>query len=206
MLFSNTHVNPLAMNFTDYLAYHKSIVDQPVETVPAPYNHPDYYNYTKLNWSRLNRWLKNGKLTAALTDVVKQITTPQQWIVITEPWCGDAAHSVPFLHMIAALNSNITVTYELRDAEPFRINDYLTRGGKSIPKLIIRDANNNDLATWGPRPEECQKIYDELMANKADFESVKIALQNWYNANNGEAIQHELSAVLKSTLAESVNM
>jgi Thioredoxin len=190
------------MNFTAYLAYHKSIIDQPVETVFAPYNKPDYYNYTKLNWSRTNRWLKQGVLNPEIIEAVNQIQTPQHWIIITEPWCGDAAHSVPFLNMMAAINPLITVTYELRDADPFRINSYLTRNGKSIPKLIIRDAQQNDLATWGPRPEACQKIYDELMAQQADFETVKVALQNWYNSNNGEAIQQEMLAVLKSVGAE----
>lgn len=193
------------MDFTAYLAYHKSIVDQSVESVPAPYSNPDYYNYTKLNWSRTNRWLKNGVLTTNIIKILRQIQSPQHWIIITEPWCGDAAHSVPFLHLMARENPLITVTYELRDAEPFRINNYLTRNGKSIPKLIIRDAERNDLATWGPRPEECQKIYDELMATKADFETVKLALQNWYNANHGEAIQREIVQVLKSTLTESIN-
>jgi hypothetical protein len=191
------------MDFTAYLAYHKSIVDQPVETVPAPYNHPDYYNYTKLNWSRTNRWLKHGILTTEIVEAIHRIKAPQRWIIITEPWCGDAAHSVPFLHRMAEQNPLITVTYELRDAEPFRINDYLTRNGKSIPKLIIRDAQNNDLVTWGPRPEECQKIYDELMATKADFETVKIALQHWYNTNNGVAIQQEILGVLNRALTET---
>lgn len=190
------------MDFTTYLAYHKSIIDQPIETVPAPYNNPDYYNYTKLNWSRTNRWLKHGVLNSEIIEALNQIQAPQHWIIITEPWCGDAAHSVPFLNMMAAINPLITVTYELRDAEPFRINSYLTRNGKSIPKLIIRDAQQNDLATWGPRPEVCQKIYDELTAQQADFETVKIALQNWYNSNNGEAIQQEMLVVLKSVGAE----
>lgn len=196
------HTIIIAMDFTKYLAYHKSIIDQPVETVPAPYNNPDYYNYTKLNWSRTNRWLKHGVLNSEIIEAINHIQAPQQWIVITEPWCGDAAHSVPFLNMMVAINPLITVTYELRDAEPFRINSYLTRNGKSIPKLIIRDAQQNDLATWGPRPEACQKIYDELTAQQADFETVKIALQNWYNSNNGEAIQQEMLVVLKSVGAE----
>src|SRR5690606_37230624 len=104
------------------------------------------------------------------------------WFVITEPWCGDAAHSVPFIQLAAQLNPLITVEYELRDSEPFRINDYLTGGSKSIPKLIIRDDQGNDLATWGPRPVECQKLFDQLKIDQADFETQKTSLQHWYNA------------------------
>lgn len=186
------------MTFDSYIAYHKSIVDQTPETLPPPYNNPDYYDYTKLNFARTSRWLKTGIISESLKQTIGQIKTPQQWIVITEPWCGDAAHSVPFFHLISQLNPLITVDYELRDSEPHRINHYLTRGGKSIPKLIVRNEKGNDLATWGPRPEECQKVYDILTERKADFETLKTELQNWYNANKGVDIQQELEGILKS--------
>src|SRR3546814_13916104 len=85
---------------------------------------------TRLPYTTLFRSLKN---------VVQRIQAPQRWTVITEPWCGDAAHSVPFIELASRKNPAITVSYELRDSEPFRINDYLTNGSKSIPKLIIRE-------------------------------------------------------------------
>ncbi len=182
------------MNFKEYQAYFQEILH--AENPAAPYDNPDYLNYTKLNWSRMNRWLKTGVLNDTFKAVVGKIATPQQWIVITEPWCGDAAHSVPFLEMAAALNTAITISYELRDSEPFRINQYLTNGGKSIPKLIIRNAEGTDLATWGPRPAKCQELYNRLMAENADFETVKTELQHWYNADGGKSVQQELLEII----------
>ncbi len=184
------------MTFEAYHQYFESIIQKNADEHTAPYNNPDYFDYTRLNWSRMNRWLKTGQLTDAVKEVVKAIDSPQQWIIITEPWCGDAAHSVPFLEMISRLNPLITVSYELRDSEPFRINDYLTNGGKSIPKLVIRDSEGKDLATWGPRPAACQEIYSKLTAEKADFEKVKTELQHWYNADKGVGVQEELSNLL----------
>ena len=184
------------MDFQQYLHVFETILQ--AEKPSAPYDNPAYFDYAKLNWSRMNRWLKKGELSAGLTETVKAISRPQQWIVITEPWCGDAAHSVPFIQLAAQLNPLITVDYEQREAEPFRINEYLTNGGKSIPKLIIRDAAGNDLATWGPRPVECQKLYDQLKAENADFETQKVALQNWYNADKGQSAQAELETLLKA--------
>jgi hypothetical protein len=185
------------MDFESYLQYHHGIVNLSIEQQHPPYDNPDYYHYTAMNLTRVTRWLKKGALIPEAVDVVNKIKTPQQWIVITEPWCGDGAHSVPFIHKMASLNSNISVAYELRDSPPHRINSYLTGSSKSIPKLIIRDTFGNDLAIWGPRPVECQKMYDELIAQKADFETVKTTLQNWYNKNNGIAIQQELSGILR---------
>lgn len=182
------------MDFQSYLDIFGRILNN---TVPqAPYDNAAYLDYTKLNWSRVNRWLKKGELSAKFVETVKGISQPQQWIVITEPWCGDAAHSVPFIQLAAELNPLISVDYELRDAEPFRINDYLTGGSKSIPKLIIRDNQGADLATWGPRPVECQKLFDRLKVENADFEQQKIATQQWYNADKGQSVQAELEMIL----------
>lgn len=182
------------MNFQSYLAEFGRILDN--QTPQAPYDKPAYFDYTKLNWSRMNRWLKKGELSEQLVTAVKGILQPQQWIVVTEPWCGDAAHSVPFLQLAAQTNPLISITYELRDSPPHRINDYLTDGSKSIPKLIIRDNQGNDLATWGPRPAECQLLFDRLKADGADFETQKVALQNWYNADKGHSVQAELHGML----------
>lgn len=182
------------MNFESYLAEFERILH--ASSPVPPYDKPDYLDYTKLNWSRMNRWLKKGEVSEQLVDAVKRITQPQQWVVITEPWCGDAAHSVPFIQLAAQFNPLVAIDYELRDAPPFRINEYLTNGGKSIPKLLVRDIQGNDLAIWGPRPVECQKLFDQLNAAGADFETQKIALQKWYNEDRGTSLQAELAAIL----------
>jgi hypothetical protein len=187
------------MNFKEYLQYFEQMLSN--EAPVAPYDNPDYLNYTKLNWARMNRWLKTAVLSEEMKSVAKAINEPLQWIVITEPWCGDAAHVVPFLQLISLENPLITVTYELRDAEPHRINSYLTNGGKSIPKLVVRNAQGEDIAVWGPRPAKCQEVYKALTTEKADLETLKTALQNWYNADKGVGIQLELAVLLSTVKA-----
>lgn len=184
------------MNFSTYTAYFQNILT--TENPAAPYDNPDYLNYVKLNWSRMNRWLKHGTIFPEAKAVIENISAPQNWVVITEPWCGDAAHSVPFLHMLSELNPLINVSYELRDSEPFQINNYLTNGSKSIPKWIIRDEDGNDLATWGPRPTVLQELHLQLKAENTPSEMAKTILQKWYNDDNGVTIQQEISALLKS--------
>ncbi|HET8572460.1 MAG TPA: thioredoxin family protein [Edaphocola sp.] len=180
------------MNFPAYCQYFKSIADQPLSAQQAPYDQPDYLNYVQLNWSRMNRWLKNGRLSEALVNRVKGIRSAQSWLVITEPWCGDAAHSVPFIELLSKVNPLISIRYELRDSEPFSINQYLTNGSKSIPKLVVRNSANTDLFAWGPRPVACQKIYTDLLTRNADQDEIKIALQKWYNEDKGQTLQEEL--------------
>jgi hypothetical protein len=184
----------MVMTFQTYLEQFEQILNS--SNPPAPYDNPDYFNYTKLNWSRMNRWMKKGEILPHVKEKIGAIKESQEWIVITEPWCGDAAHIVPFIQMMADLNPLIRINFELRDAEPNRILDYLTNGGKAIPKLIIKNTKGEDLATWGPRPAECQELYKEMHTNQLPFEDVKIRLQNWYNEHQGVEIQEEIAALL----------
>ena len=178
------------MDFPTYKVYFKAILDGGKKL--PPYNDPNYLNYTKLNWARLDRWLKVAKLNEDLVEKIKTIQQPQHWIVITEPWCGDAAHILPVLYLLSQHNPVIKLDIQLRDTEPFLINDYLTRGGKSIPKFIVRRENGADLLVWGPRPAQCQLLYDKLKAEKADEEEVKLQLQWWYNEDKAKSLQQEL--------------
>lgn len=188
------------MTFQEYLNHFKSIIDTPSAKQKPPYDDANYIDYTKLNWSRMHRWLKRGRLSKELGNAVRAINIPQQWTVITEPWCGDAAHSVPFIELASAENPLITVSYELRDKAPFRINDYLSYGTKSIPKLIMQDSEGTDLGVWGPRPKATQDLYVKLKADNADMGKIKSEVQNWYNTNNGEDLQIELAEMINATL------
>jgi hypothetical protein len=67
----------------------------------------------------MNRWDKQLKLDESLVLQIKQIVSPQLWIIITEPWCGDAAHIVSFLIKLAEQNDQISYRIELRDSGPF---------------------------------------------------------------------------------------
>ncbi len=183
------------MNWQEYLEYFKEIVES--ANPKPPYDNEEYFQYTKLNKSRTNRWLKQSPLTEATTAFMKGgITAKQQWIIITEPWCGDAAHIVPVLYLMSELNDNIQVSIQLRDTDS-EIENYLTNGTKSIPILIVRDDNGNDLFHWGPRSKQGTELFNELKEKNADFEAQKIALQDFYNKDKGKGVQDEVVKLLK---------
>ncbi|MFD1769455.1 thioredoxin family protein [Sphingobacterium suaedae] len=182
------------MTFQEYLDYFEQVLASPQDF--DPYGDAEYFNYTKLNWSRMNRWLKRFEPNEAIKNLISSITEHQHWIVITEPWCGDAAHSVAQLYQIVKNNPNIDFEIHLRDSEPFLIEDYLTSGGKSIPKLIIRNDVGHDKVIWGPRPKALQTIFIQMKADNAPFEEIKEVLQKWYNEDKGQELQQELLAEL----------
>lgn len=183
------------MNWEEYLQYFEGILSS--DNLVAPYDNDDYFQYTKLNWARSNRWLKKSPLTQETKNIIESINEIQEWVVITEPWCGDAAHTVPVIYLMSQLNTNIHFTIQLRDSGS-EIENYLTNGTKSIPILIVRDQNGKDLFHWGPRPKEAQVIFQELKTKNSSFEEAKVVLQNYYNKDKAISTQDELIALFKS--------
>lgn len=184
------------MKFEDYLKLCQDIHDGIYQN--APYDDSEYLEYSKMNYVRMQRWLKRGVISDELKQKIQKLDKKQNWILITEPWCGDAAHSVPFIHMLSQLNPLITLDIELRDSEPFRIDQYLTNGGKSIPKMVIQDENEHDLWVWGPRPHLAQELFISLKEQDKDFEEIKESIQKWYNEDKGAALQKEFLSFLDS--------
>lgn len=182
------------MTAFEYLHYFEAILSGNISS--EPYANADYLHYTKLNHSRQQRWFKMGELIPETAHALSIINERQQWILITEPWCGDAAHSVPFIIKMAERQPLITLEIQLRDSEDSLIDTYLSNGSKSIPKLIVRDEAGNDLFDWGPRPVNCQMVYQQLKDEGADFEALKTALQKWYNDDKGVSLQSEVQQLL----------
>ena len=193
---------PYIMNYQEYQELFNQILN--AENPQPPYNDPHYLQYTKLNQARMKRWDRQLPLNEALVAAIVNLTENQHWIIITEPWCGDAAHTLPLMIALAALNKKITYDIQLRDSEPFLIHSYLTGTSKSIPKLIVRNESGNDLFTWGPRPRPAQKLREQLVADHAEYEVIASALQQWYNQDKGKAFNEELLALFNLLNADSV--
>jgi hypothetical protein len=155
-----------------------------------------YRDYVKMNFSRMNRWLKNIEINTDLKNKLSSIGEAQDWYLITEPWCGDAAHSVPLIYLMSQLNNNIHLHLVLRDDNHDFIDQYLTNGGRSIPKLVARNGNGEDIFVWGPRPKDLAVIHAKLKADNADFDTINQTLQTWYNHNKGVDIQQEFNEIL----------
>ena len=95
-------------------------------------------HYSKMNLSRMKRWMKAGVMNPELEEAVKAISEPQTWVVLTEAWCGDSAQNVPWLeHFLNAFNPKIETFYFFRDEHPDLMNQFLTNGSRSIPKAVF---------------------------------------------------------------------
>ncbi|MDD7884580.1 thioredoxin family protein [Flavivirga sp. 57AJ16] len=155
-------------------------------------------NYTKLNDRRMNRWDKTIKVTDEALNKIAAFKEPITWLVITESWCGDAAHIVPVLNKVSELNDNIDFRVVLRDENPELMDAFLTHGSKAIPKLIMLDNNTGKvIGTYGPRPSEATNYVNRFKAKHGQLTpEFKEDLQHWYNANKGQNIIGDLIDIL----------
>ncbi|GGE05492.1 thioredoxin family protein [Psychroflexus salis] len=153
-----------------------------------------FLGYTKLGIRRMKRWDKTAKLSAEHIAAIQQITTPQTWIVITEAWCGDAAHALPIIAKLSDLNLNINLRIVLRDENEDLMNAFLTNGKKSIAKMIGYEPEKKEvLFTWGPRPKGATSLFEVARARDGEITpEVKEELQMWFNKDKGKQIAEEV--------------
>ncbi|WP_298779905.1 thioredoxin family protein [uncultured Polaribacter sp.] len=162
-------------------------------------------NYSMLNDRRMKRLDKTIKISEQTEEEIKKLNEPQTWLVLTEGWCGDAAQNLPVIHKMAELNKNINLKLVLRDENLELMDLFLTNGGRSIPKLVALDNNNNVLNTWGPRPTVATKMVADYKAEHGALDpQFKQGLQVWYNKDKGKSTQDDFVKIIQaSTLKEA---
>ena len=181
------------MNYSEYKELHKRLVDENRTT--GGHTEPAYLEYTQLNWQRIKRWEKQAKLTDQETDWLKQQNAPTRWVVLTELWCGDAAPSLPLMAKIAEIHPGLELEILLRDENLDLMNQFLTRGAQSIPKLI--QYSRDTISSWGPRPAGAAKLIDNYKIQHGKLDATaREQLQQWYNENKGRQIISELLVLL----------
>lgn len=157
-----------------------------------------YNKYMKLNWSRHKRFEKKLKLSEAGINYLKNNESSITWLVITEPWCGDSAASLPVLYQMAKEMPNADFKIVFRDQYIPLIKAFLTGTSMAIPKLILLDEENNPLETWGARPKAAQEIMEEFKkSGTGDKDQVYTDIQKWYTKDKGQSIEREIIELLE---------
>jgi hypothetical protein len=155
-------------------------------------------NYTKLNDRRMKRWDKTINVSEDAQRKIAEFSQNMTWLVITESWCGDAAHVLPVLNKIAKLNTHIDLKLVLRDENMELMDAFLTNGSRAIPKLIMIDNETGKvLKTYGPRPSDATIYVNKFKEkNGALTPEFKEDLQHWYNSNKGQNVIDDITKIL----------
>ena len=186
------------LEMTDYFEFVSQLVEEGKTT--GANQSESMIHYTVLSQQRMKRWFKTGKLIPDLEAKLAEIKEDQTWIIITEAWCGDAAHAFAFIEKMADTNDHIKLEWKLRDENPELIDAHLTDGGRSIPKLIVYDETEKELYSWGPRPKHIQTKYLVLKKSSTPSAQIQTELQKMYNTDKGVTMQKEILALMSTKL------
>ena len=156
-----------------------------------------YVGYTKLGAARLRRWEKLYKSEQEYLDEITSLVSPgEQWLVFSETWCGDAAHMLPFVHQWSK-HAKVPLRIIMRDEHPTLMDEFLTNGGRSIPKLVRISADGMVLGTYGPRPSALVAHLAEWKSKASfDYKEWTLFAQDWYNQDKGKSIESDFLELL----------
>lgn len=185
-----------AMTYTQY----RGLIDQLLaEHKTTGTNHSEeMVAYTRMNAQRMRRVEKTTVLDDELVDLMLSVQNKMIWVILTEAWCGDAAQTVPAIVKIAEASPLIEVKLLLRDENLEVMDAYLTNGGRSIPKLIVLDAETmEELGTWGPRPALAQELFLEMKAKEVPYQEFVEQLHGWYGKDRSRSLLQEFKQLIR---------
>ena len=183
-------------SYTDYRTLVSKLISEGKST--GKEQSADLLHYSELNEVRMKRLEKTLKLDLEVEKALQNLKSKQTWLVISEGWCGDAAQILPIIKLMSEASKNIDLKLVFRDENEELINQFLTNGAKSIPKLLVLDESFNLINHWGPRPEGAKNLIIEYKANHGIVdEAAKIALQKWYLDDKGISTMMEIVAILQ---------
>jgi hypothetical protein len=186
-----------SLSFQQYIDLTKSIVES--SSPQGMYANEPTLRYTKSNLERMNKTLDNTVISQRLYNQLSELKEEWVWLVISEPWCGDASWGTPALYLIANCSDKIDFCVLLRDEHPDIMKAYQTDGSDSIPKLIcLRKKGLAELGTWGPRPAALHEMVLKWKNEPGlDYKASVRQLHAWYEADMSRSIDEELSILVK---------
>jgi hypothetical protein len=180
-----------AMSYAEYGAMIENLLAEG-KTTGADHS-PAMIEYTKLNVQRMKRGDATAVVAPPLAEMIRSISRPQIWVVLTEAWCGDAAQNLPLFPKMAALNPLVSLKFLLRDENPRVMEAFLTGGARSIPKFVVLDAETRAvLGQWGPRPAPMQALAADYKAGKMSKDEFQKTLHLRYAQDRFRALNDEM--------------
>lgn len=155
-------------------------------------------HYTELNEARMNRLDKKMVISEGNIKKLLSLKKKYLWLVISEGWCGDAAQILPVLNVMASITKHIDLKIVFRDENDVLMNQFLTNGARSIPKLVVLEPETcKVLGHWGPRPKGATDLIASYKRQYGSIdETAKTELQLWYLHDKGWTTQTEIADLM----------
>lgn len=187
------HINGKALSYSEFIVWVHQLVAEGATS--GPKQTEALAGFTALNLKRMERIFKQTEVSSHLSSALALLETKQNWVVITEAWCGDSAQLLPIIaRIVADAEGLIDLKIIMRDENPHWIDRYHTNGSHSIPKLVAFDSEGKELFTWGPRPRAAQQIFLKWKKNPQgkSWDEFEKELHTWYAKDKTTSTQNEI--------------
>lgn len=176
-----------------YLEYKEVGADRILN--PKSEEEKEFKHYYELGIQRMARMETKFKPSDEDLETLKSKNFTGKILIISEVWCGDASQAIPVIEEFFKGKNEVKIF--LRDNNQELINQFLTDGAQSIPKVLILDEDYNVINTWGPRTAHGTELLKEFKANPETYarEEFYNDLQVYYSRNKG-----------KDTITEILNL
>ena len=144
-------------------------------------------------WAEL---AERAPLDEAAAGRISRSGGPWRLLVLVDDWCGDALNTLPFISRLADASENVELRIVPRD--DFReIRDrHLTRGSRSIPIVILLDADGVARGSWGPRPTLLQALFEGGLRTLPSKERYR-ELRRCYARDRGASTAREITELFE---------
>jgi len=201
MTAMETNIEKSLKNSFDYSGYRKHVSDLLAEGLSTGTTQSEALtHYSTLNEVRMNRLDKTVTIPQEFINRLALLKKEHILLVISEGWCGDAAQILPVIYKLAVANTALNLRIVLRDDNAALMDEYLTNGSRSIPKLVVVEKDSLIArATWGPRPHDAAQLIADYKATYGLInEEAKTALQKWYLHDKGHSTMEEIILLLEN--------
>ncbi len=147
-------------------------------------------------------WLSNYERATVPFDVLDRTRAiPGEWrlLVVAEDWCGDSAHTIPYLARLVDEVSGLEMRVVNSETGAAITDAHRTPDDRgATPTVVILDAQGRDVGCWVERPAALQDWFLEEDDRSRERLDRKYA---WYNWDVGESTVAEVANVIAAAAA-----
>ncbi|MEM1054275.1 MAG: thioredoxin family protein [Bacteroidota bacterium] len=119
-------------------------------------------------------------------------------LVLSADWCGDASNTVPILARLAEQTEGLDLRVLDRDDHLDLMDEHLTGGtARSIPVVLLLDANGKERGWWGPRPADLQ-AWVKTAGMELETDARYREVRKWYARDKGQTTFHEVLSMIET--------
>ena len=140
---------------------------------------------------------ERARVPRDLMEAAEELGGRWHMLALSEDWCGDAVNLLPVIARWADELAGFDLRVLTRDENPDLMDAHLTGGrSRSIPIVILYDEEFEEVAWWGPRPDELQAF---VLGEGREMESAERYrhVRRWYARDRGRTTLAEILEVAR---------